>query len=613
MRIRRPALALAVVGLVTAGGVANAVTVTSALASAPRSAPMVGLPSLDSTDLKYEVLSEDLYDPMNVQVAPDGRVIIGQRDGKIRVWHQDGTIKTAGQLPVNAQQCPTCAEDINDDGGIYSMLLDRQFTKNGYVYLWYGRAHTGNPETNLEEWRLSRITVTPQDTFDLKSEKVLYTAKSWYLDPEGSQAHYGGVLEWLPDGTLLLGTGDETDPKSDGGYGPRDETAGAGYYWNAELTSQNPASSWGKILRFNKDGSIPDGKTKGVKANPFIGKSLVNPYIPNGTNHVMHYNPWAKPFKAKPIKFLPEIYAMGFKQPWRGAVDPKTGNLIMGEVGPDAQTNSEQKGPKAYEEINVIPYGGGTNHGWPRCVGPNLPYTDFDWTKNVSRGSLSCKGFAKPEFWYTTTDISKDWPIVGVGPKTSEVPTMIPSKPTGSLAFPQRYAGSAIVMEFSRGYILSVPVTKGHLNTDESTWIAVRPPIPTNTFVGVQRPGLPPKALQSLVTMLSPIDATIGADGAMYIVEYGSGYYNNSLSRLSRITCAGCKANPAKDFGAAAAANGVPTVPADKAFQGGTGTSPVAHNPQSSSVRYVVGGSALAALTLVVLISAARRRRLVLA
>lgn len=531
-----------------------------ALGGAPAAADNLAPP----TDIGYQVLTEDVYDPMDVQVAPDGRVIIGQRDGKIRIWSQDGTLTTAVQLPVNAaRDCVDCAETINDDGGIYSMILDPHFAKNGWVYVWYCRAHSGNPRTNLEDWRLSRLTLKPNSTIDRRSEKVLFTAKAWYLDPEGSQAHYGGVLEFLPDGTLLLGTGDETDPKSDGGYGPRDNTIAQGYYWNAELTAQNPASTWGKILRMNPDGTVPDGRTKGVRANPFIGKYAVDPYIPDGTNHVMHYNPWSRKIpKNNRIRFNPYVYALGFKQPWRGSIDPKTGNLFMSEVGPDAQADDAQKGPQAYEEINTVPFGGGTNYGWPRCIGPNLPYHDYDWAKQVDRGVLSCTGMTAPTIYYNTTNGESWAPYVGVGAKTSEVPAYYPPS-TGSLALPARFFNNAFLVEWSRGYIYGLPVTGGQLDVNASDWNIVRPPVPGVTFVGVGQKGVVPAQAGTLAGMLPAIDAAVGKDGAVYFVEYGSGYGNNPLSRLSRITCSGCAPNPAKDFPHTA---GVPVVTAAHAY-----------------------------------------------
>lgn len=557
-------------------------------------------------DIGYQILTEDVYDPMVVATAPDGRVVVGQRDGKIKVWQQNGKLSTAIQIPVNAARgCVSCAEKVNDDGGIYAMVLDPQFAKNGYLYVWYDRARSGNPETNLEDWRLSRLTLKPNSTIDRKSEKVLFSAKAWYLDPEGSQAHYGGVLEFLPDGTLVLGTGDEVDPKSNGGYGPRDNTAAKGYYWNAELTSQNPASPWGKILRFNPDGSVPDGKKKGVRANPFIGKYAVQPYIPNATNHVMRYNPWGKKIPANnKIKYNPYVYAVGFKQPWRGSVDPNTGNLYFGEVGPDAQNDDPQKGPQAYEEINTVKMGGGTNYGWPRCMGPNIPYHDYDWAKQVDKGVLSCKGMTGPTIYYTTSD-GKAWaPLVGIGPKTSEVVDYVkPSK--GSLALPKRFENGVILMDWSRGYMYGIPVKRGQLQTDKNGWSLIRPPVPGSTFVGVGRGGAVPAQAGTLAGALPVLDGAVGRDGALYMVEYGSGYGNNPLSRLSRLTCSGCQANPAKDF---VRTPGVPVVSAADAFSPTPVAPVVAQKSTTTGALTPTRIGAVAVLGLLGLLGLRRRR-----
>lgn len=583
-------------------------TITAALAGLGAT-PILALPAAHAdngdvpTDITYQTLTEDVYDPMGVQVAPDGRVIVAQRDGKIRVWHQDGKIVTAGQVPVNAARgCGTCAEKVNDDGGIYGMVLDRHFEKTGKVYLWYDRAHSGNPKTNLETWRLSTVVLTRNDKISLKSEKVLFKAKAWYLDPEGSQAHYGGVLEWLPDGTLLLGTGDETDPKSSGGYGPRDNTKQKGYYWNAELTAQNPASPWGKILRFNPDGSVPDGSKPGVKPNPFIGKKLVNPYIPDGTNHVMHYYPWGHKFTPKPIKFNPYVWAMGFKQPWRGSVDPKSGHLFIGEVGPDASSEDSQKGPEGYEEQDIIVAGG--NYGWPRCIGPNLPYHNYDWDKQVDRGVLSCKGMTGAYMWYTGGN-GFDWEgYVGFGPKTSEFLSYY-AKNQGSLRLPDRFNDNVVFADWSRNWLYGLPVANGKPERDPAQWNVIKPPTLPGTFVGIGKGGVVPTQADTFATMLAAMDGDVGRDGAFYFVEYGGGYGNNPLSRLSRIACTGCSSNPAKDF---VHVKGVPVVSAADAVQPQQ-TQPVATQPAADSG--LVSAPVVGAASLVLLLGGLgwRRRR----
>jgi len=566
--------------------------------------PAHASPASPPTDFTYQVLTEDVYDPMDVEVAPDGRVIVAQRDGKIRIWHQDGKLKTAIQLPVNAARgCVDCAETVNDDGGIYGMTLDPHFARNGYIYLWYNRAHTANPATNLEEWWLSRITLKPNDTIARSSEKVLFRAKSWWADPEGSQAHYGGVLAFLPDGTLVLGTGDEVDPKCDGGYGPRDDTPDKGHFCNAEMTVQNPSSPWGKLLRFNADGSVPDGSKRGVKANPFIGRKAVNPYIPDGRNHLMKYYVASRPKHPKAIAYLPQIYALGFKQPWREAIDPHTGTMFMGDVGADATYDDPQKGTASHEELNTVPYGGGGNYGWPRCQGA-YAYHDYDWARQVDHGVLDCSKMVQPNVYYSTTQGHQWSSVVGVGSKTSE-PTVYYTANKGSLALPSRFFDHVMYSDWSRDFLYGVPVAKGKLDVDPTHWELVRPPVTSTTFVGVGQKGLVPSAAGNLATMMAPIAGAEGRDGAYYFVEYGTGYGNNPLSRLSRLVCTGCTANPAKDF---VHTPGVPVVTAAEAFRPAPVAPVVLASAKVSHASGYLMGSAAAGLALVGI--GWRRRRL---
>ena len=114
----------------------------------------------------------------------------------------------------------------------------------------------------------------------------------------------------------------------------------ADYHWtrlvDSEYTSQNMTDPRGKILRINKDGTIP-------KDNPFYGEPGVR---------------W-------------DIYAYGLRNPYRFKVDDQTGALYIGVVGPD--------GPYDYDEYNVSE-NGGENFGWPRSIG-KLFYNE--WTPEM--------------------------------------------------------------------------------------------------------------------------------------------------------------------------------------------------------------------------------------
>lgn len=105
---------------------------------------------------------------------------------------------------------------------------------------------------------------------------------------------------------------------------------------DSERTSQNLQDLRGKILRINKDGSIP-------KDNPFYGEAGAR---------------W-------------EVYAYGLRNPYRFKIDPDNGNLFIGVVGPDAQFD--------YDEYNISSKGG-ENFGWPREIGL-LAYNE--WTPDM--------------------------------------------------------------------------------------------------------------------------------------------------------------------------------------------------------------------------------------
>ena len=93
-----------------------------------------------------------------------------------------------------------------------------------------------------------------------------------------------------------------------------------------EGRSQDLTNVFGKVLRFNLDGTVPTD-------NPF--------YDGAGPN-------------------ADEIWAYGFRNPYRASFDEVTGRLWVGDVGGNVDTS-------AYEEVNLVERGG--NYGWPACEG----------------------------------------------------------------------------------------------------------------------------------------------------------------------------------------------------------------------------------------------------
>ena len=80
---------------------------------------------------------------------------------------------------------------------------------------------------------------------------------------------------------------------------------------------------------------------------------------------------------------LPEIYAMGFRNPFRIHVDQKTGWVLMGDYGPDAGSTDPNRGPQGSVEFNVVKEPG--FYGWPYCIRENVPYNDITYTSQRRR------------------------------------------------------------------------------------------------------------------------------------------------------------------------------------------------------------------------------------
>ena len=448
--------------------------------------------------LALEVLTTDAQDPTSIDVAPDGRVFFAERKGAVKIIGSDGEVVTAARIGVDvrANQCTDCPGTSVDEGGLHGLALAPDFADSGHVYAYYSVPNSKGIAPNPPKWpgaggtqaiegvfRLSRFTVTGS-TLDLSSEvPLLENPAEW-----DECCHYGGDIDWLPDGTMLLSVADDTNPHASNGYSPRDKTAGR-EAWDADRTAQNPADRRGKVLRLMPDGSVPTA-AKGVAPNPHVGDEAYDPYV----------------------------YAMGFRSNYRIAVDPATGSTFVGNVGPDASADNPSRGPRGHDEIETIPAGGGTNHGWPHCIGNNTPYYDYDFATQTSGAPLSCEGMVPADIYYPP-QASSTWPQLGSGSRTAIAGTVYRYQGDGARKLPDTIQDHFVMMEFSRDRIWTVPAgADGRLDATAVTEIASN--------------------------LRGPIDAAIGPDGAVYIAEYGTGFYNNTNSRISRLQPEGSEAAP---------------------------------------------------------------------
>lgn len=482
--------------------------------------------TLAAGDLELEVLATapDVKDPTALEVTSDGRVIFAERTGRIKIWHQNDVLVEAGRIGVDSKsgQCDDCPGLGLDEGGLHGLLLAQDFDQTGHLYVYYSvpnsmgvppvpPKHPGarGPAEIEGKFRLSRFTLLGE-TLDLGSEvPILENPAEWL-----HCCHYGGNMEWLPDGTMLLSVGDDTISSQSGGFGPRDYRFGFEYN-NADLTSQNLADRRGKLLRLDPEDIDGDGSYLPTD-NPFAGNPDADPYV----------------------------YAYGFRSNYRFAIDPRTGRAFVGTVGPDGKNPDPNRGPASHEEIEEVPPGGGTNHGWPRCIANNIPYNDYDWQTGQAGAPLSCAGMTPASIWYTyTPSPTSPYVQLGSGGTCDAVMggTVYLRPQTGALRLPPRFDGQLLWMEWCRGLVISTPIkADGTLDN--------RPEQVKVVFGGGASSPVPATAVTP--QLRSPIDSTVGPDGALYIAEYASRNYSSTNSRISRITCAGCEPTPA-DYGGA--------------------------------------------------------------
>ena len=237
------------------------------------------------TNFEKVVLDGEAENPIDLAVAPDGRVFFIERKGELKVYRPDlGLTRLVGQLAVST--------DFDD--GLLGIALDPDFVRNNWLYLFY------SPHGEVAKQHVSRFELDG-DELVLDSEVVLLEIPTQRREC----CHSGGALAFGPDGSLYIGVGDNTNPFDSDGFSPLDERPDR-RDWDAQRTSANSADLRGKILRGKPqaDGSysIPPGNLFAAAAG---GR--------------------------------PEIYVMGVRNPFRLSVDHKSGWLYWGDVGPDSR------------------------------------------------------------------------------------------------------------------------------------------------------------------------------------------------------------------------------------------------------------------------------------
>ncbi|HVK58118.1 MAG TPA: PQQ-dependent sugar dehydrogenase [Candidatus Kapabacteria bacterium] len=431
---------------------------------------------------------------MELSIARDGRVFFVERGGTLKIWKPD-TKETveAGKLTVflNYNEGVEAANQGKKGGwedGLLGIHLDPEFERTKAVFLYY------SPVDASENW-LSRFVING-DKLDLRSEKVILKVPT----QREVCCHSAGSIEFDAAGNVYVSTGDNTNPFEANGFAPIDYRPGrAG--WDAARTAGNANDLRGKILR--------------VKPLPEGGYT-----IPDGNL-----------FPKDGSKGRPEIYTMGHRNPFRISVDPKTGWLYWGDVGPDAQTAVENRGPAGFDEINQAR--GAGNFGWPFVIGSNRPYHAYDFeTKtpgaafdpakpiNLSPNNTGLKELppAQPAWLAYPYSPSVRFPALGSGGRSAAVGPVYhyDANLKSQHKLPVKYDKSLFIYEWMRNWIREVKL-------DEQ--------------------GRAEKVIPFLdhLRFLHPVELEIGPDGCIYIIEFGTAWEKNPDSQIVRIEYTGAE------------------------------------------------------------------------
>jgi aldose sugar dehydrogenase len=238
--------------------------------------------------------------PWGMALLPDGRLLVTEKPGRLRIFAN-------GKLSAPLENVPkvTYIQKPSEQGGLLDVAVDPDFAQNRRIYLSYSEeAPQKTPQAETDDRRFAgfldlkdnRLMGGAVTRATLDGNRLADTQVIWRQEPKTiGRGHFGHRLVFGRDGTLFITSGDRMrfDP------------------------AQSPAASLGKVVRINRDGSIP-------KDNPFVGK-------PDARG---------------------DIWSLGHRNMLAAAVHPGTGQLWVGEMG-----------PLGGDELNMVERG--ANHGWP--------------------------------------------------------------------------------------------------------------------------------------------------------------------------------------------------------------------------------------------------------
>lgn len=262
----------------------------------------------EKTTIKVETITSDLNHPWGMTMLPNGEVLVTERDGAVKL------VTPATGKVSNVRGAPKVW--ANGQGGLLDIAADPDFENNQTVFFTFS-----DPDSrNRAGTALARATFTQTPNPRFTNLKTVFSMKN----KTSGGRHFGSRIVFATDGTIFITTGDRGDR-------PR---------------AQDPFDTAGKVLRVNKDGSIPAD-------NPFAdGKQA-----------------------------LPQIWSIGHRNPQGATLNDDTGELW-----------TLSHGARGGDEINIPQ--AGKNYGWP-----NISYGVHYSGGKIGEGT-SGPGYEQPIYYW---------------------------------------------------------------------------------------------------------------------------------------------------------------------------------------------------------------------
>lgn len=226
-----------------------------------------------TTKYSFKVLTEKLNSPWGLTSLPDGRLLITEKSGNLRI------VKTTGEMSDKITGLPTV--DTDGQGGLLGITLDPAFAQNRMVYWAFSEPVSGGNHTSVAKGRLS------DDERKIENAVVIYRATPAHK----GNLHYGGRVLFDKNGYLFVSTGERSDRST-------------------RPQAQQLNSGLGKIIRITTDGKPAPGNAlasaggarpelysyghrnvQGLTINPVDGELWSNEFGPRGGDEINHVIP----------------------------------------------------------------------------------------------------------------------------------------------------------------------------------------------------------------------------------------------------------------------------------------------------------------------------------